>query len=141
MIFALVVVVYFWIIKPIMRATKSPGEEELRQSLSADEKKFRKDGQELSYPESAYDNFADVIQQAGYAFSFDGVDQEAIYGVFEQMQNDLDTLYLIKAFGRRRVEMSMQSAALGGFLRTELDEEEMAKINDILAAKGIIYKF
>jgi hypothetical protein len=57
------------------------------------------------------------------------------------MNNDLDVNKLIVAFGSRRIEFSSQSASLGGFLSSELDEKEREEINKILKAKNIKYKF
>lgn len=104
-----------------------------------DENKLKSEGQKQSYPNTAYKNFADKIYQAGFVFG--GTDEDAIYDVFKQMKNDLDVVLLVKAFGQRRVEFSLQDAELGGFLTSELNSSEITKINEILNNNGITYRF
>jgi hypothetical protein len=100
---------------------------------------LRKLGQTPSYSDTSYVGFADKINSAGVT-GF-GTDENAIYDVFQQMKNDADVLKLIAAFGNRRIEFSLAWAGLSGWLRSELDAREIAKINAILAGKGITYRF
>lgn len=96
-------------------------------------------GLRASYPDSAYAGFADRIYTAGT--SGFGTDEASIYEVFGRMNNDLDVAKLVAAFGNRRGEFTIQFAGLGGWLRTELSAAEIAKVNSILAAKGLRYRF
>jgi len=57
------------------------------------------------------------------------------------MQNNLDVAQLIKAFGKRRLEFSTTMAELGAHLTEDLDTSELNKLNSILAAKNITYRF
>jgi hypothetical protein len=57
------------------------------------------------------------------------------------MKNNIDVALLIKAFGKRRVEFSTQDQELGAHLSNDLDSAEITKINNILASKGITYRF
>jgi len=105
-----------------------------------DEKKLVAKGVKPTYTEGQYMLFADRIYTAGID-AFFGTDEDAIYSVFGNMKNDLDVNKLIQAFGERRIEFSMRKATLGAFLSSELDSEEMNKINNILSTKGIKYRF
>ena len=58
-----------------------------------------------------------------------------------EMNNDLDVFTLIEAFGQRRKEFSMISAGLGGFLYSELSENDINKINQMFLAKQIKTRF
>lgn len=105
-----------------------------------EQNEFKKQGLVQSYVDSQYKLFADTIYSAGFDVLF-GTDENAIYAVFKQMNNDLDVNKLIVAFGTRRIEFSTQTASLGGFLASELDEKERGEINKILKAKNIKYRF
>ena len=48
-----------------------------------------KSGQKASYIDSQYKLFADAIYSAGFDVLF-GTDEDAIYAVFNKMNNDLD---------------------------------------------------
>jgi len=86
-----------------------------------------------------------------------GTDEQAIYNTFAKLNNDLDFLYLVKAFG---VQYYRPCAALqpisylkyladnysfGGDLPTwlnyDLSQAEIDKINSVLLSKGITFKF
>jgi D-arabinose 1-dehydrogenase-like Zn-dependent alcohol dehydrogenase len=97
-------------------------------------------GQRASYVDSQYKIFADAIYSAGFDVLF-GTDEDAIYNVFNRMNNDLDVNKLIVAFGARRIEFSTRVASLSEFLRSELDDKEIANINKILSTKNINYRF
>lgn len=99
-----------------------------------------KAGQKASYIDSQYKLFADTIYSAGFDVLF-GTDEDAIYAVFNKMNNDLDVNKLIIAFGARRIEFSTRVEGLAQFLTSELDASEVANINKILASKNINYRF
>lgn len=99
-----------------------------------------KSGQKASYIDSQYKLFADAIYSAGFDVLF-GTDEDAIYAVFNKMNNDLDVNKLIIAFGARRIEFSTRVEGLAQFLTSELDASEIANINKILGSKNINYRF
>jgi hypothetical protein len=101
---------------------------------------------------SNYKVLANTIKQACYGL---GTDEAAIYGVFNQMKNTADVLSLYSAFGIyeypcNATEFPIETALgkkvcgsgdLAELLSSELDSKELAKINSILSAKNINYKF
>jgi hypothetical protein len=95
-------------------------------------------GMKSTYPDSTYSQYATAIYSAG--FNTLGTDEKSIYDIFSKMQNDLDLIKLIAAFGEQRVEFSFQSLPLGSWLRTELDYSEMATVNKIISDKKIKYQ-
>jgi len=96
-------------------------------------------GQVPSFGDTVYVGFADKIVSASTT-NF-GTDEKAIYAVFTQLNNDIDVLKLVQAFGNRRKEFSLFWDSLAGYLAGELNGSEMSKINDILKSKGIRYRF
>lgn len=96
-------------------------------------------GQRPTFGDTVYVGFADKIVSAGTTWF--GTNESSIYAVFAQLNNDLDMLKLVQAFGNRRVEYSAAWVSLPAWLESELDSKEMAKINDILKSKGIKYRF
>lgn len=104
-------------------------------------------GQKPSYPQTSYLQMADKIDEAGCPYGYwtacSGTDEEAILSPFNQMNNALDVLLLVKAFGKRtaRGTTSTTTYDLGGFLATELDAEKIDEINEILSKRGINYRF
>jgi hypothetical protein len=96
-------------------------------------------GLKPTYPDSSYSQWASSIVSAG--FNTLGTNEQAIYAVFRKMMNDLDVAKLIVAFGNQRVEFSFQTAPLGAWLSSELDNSEMAVVNKILSDKKIKYQF
>ena len=106
-----------------------------------DVKELEQAGQVASYMDAQYIGFADAIYAARAGNNVFGTDEDAIYAVFMRMKNDLDVAKLITAFGVRRLSYSFQESALGGFLKDDLDGEEIDTINTILKKKGISYQF
>ena len=108
-------------------------------------------GQEPTYLATNYSQFADKIYEAGCAGLFCyGTDEQAIYDVFDNMQNDLDVLLLVKAFGMRQPRGTICvpipgtgecDYSLSQWLETELESDEFKNINDILSKKSITYRF
>jgi hypothetical protein len=117
----------------------------LKKSQLAEEKKdvtnLEQQGQTATYLDSNYKGFADGIYAARSGNNLFGTDEDAIYAVFKQMKNDIDIVKLSQAFGTRRLSFSLDSANLGGFLKDELDEDEINVINTDLNSKGIKYRF
>ncbi len=106
---------------------------------SKDEKKeLESSGMELTLPESTLAAMADSIYNAGFIIG--GTDEDAIYSQFNKLGNDLDYITLNLKFGKRREEFSWgDSASMATFLRGELSDSEIAKVNSILSSKGITY--
>ena len=104
-----------------------------------DIKAAQQSGQSASYSAATYSQLADKIYSA-VMYTW-GTDEQAIYDVFNLMKNNIDVAMLIKAFGKRRLEFSTQDAEIGAHLSNDLDTTEIAKINSILASKGITYRF
>lgn len=104
-------------------------------------------GQKPSYPQSSYVQMADKIYEAGCPYGAitgcTGTDEEAITTVFDQMNNEVDVLLLVRGFGSRapRGTVFSDDVDLGGFLASELDGSAIQGINDKLAHKGINYRF
>lgn len=105
-----------------------------------DQAELIRSGQRPSYVDSQYKIFADAIYSAGFDVLF-GTDEDAIYSVFNRMNNDLDINKLIVAFGARRIEFSTRVESLSEFLRSELDDREVEQVNKILSSKNIKYRF
>jgi hypothetical protein len=95
----------------------------------------------LSYPESQYQSFARVIQIAGFDL---GTDEAAIYNVFRSLKNNADYLALSQAWGkptRKVYEWGIgRDMTLQQFIRWEMDQKEVAKINLILKNRNIKYR-
>lgn len=91
----------------------------------------------LSFPESQYFILADTIQAATESID---VDEQSIYDVFSQMQNDSDVLQLIKAWGERTyltIYGLLYNSPLTEALHVILSSSEVQKINDILKNNNI----
>ena len=100
----------------------------------------------LSYPLSQYQAFAKIIEIAGQDA---GTDEQAIYSVFMKLKNNADYLQLVKAWGSPKRQVypdyilfysTGYKMTLPQYLRYEMDEKEVKKINNILASKGITYR-
>lgn len=76
-----------------------------------------------------------------------GTDEEKIYNVFANLNNDADIYLLISTFGVQEWKgtftafFSYESGTLSYLLSYELSSSEIAKINKLLSDKGINYKF
>lgn len=85
-------------------------------------------GQKKTFGDSEYESMANKIANAINGL---GTDEEAIYDVFERLENDLDFVALDKAFGVRDGE-NMREWIVG-----DLDSEELQRVNEILSTSGI----
>lgn len=97
-------------------------------------------GQTLTYPKSNYYTFADQLQEA---MQYTGTYFSVIYSIFAKLKNDLDILELNKAFGKRDIYFwgFTYNFTLPEALRDELSEEEISKLNKLLYAKKIKYRY
>jgi hypothetical protein len=117
-------------------------------SLSADEKAAKAKGQALSYTLTSYQGLANTIYNAWFQrFNpFNAVDETIVLSVMDKMKNDLDVLQLIRAFGKRRSPVNFASllvpdVTLPEWLSIGLEANEIKAVNDVLAKKGISFKF
>jgi len=88
-------------------------------------------GERLSYSESQYKAFADKLYVAMKGV---GTDTNAVYSVFNAMNNKADVLKLVTTFGLRDGETLTEW--MGGEWRLSV-----AQINKTLSLKGIDYQF
>jgi len=95
----------------------------------------------LSFPLSQYSAFANIIETAGFDV---GTDEAAIYNVFRSLKNNADYLQLAKAWGkptRKIYDWGFgYDMTLPQFIRWEMDNKEVSKINAILKSKNIKYR-
>jgi hypothetical protein len=117
-------------------------------SLSADEKAAKAKGQALSYTLTSYQGLANTIYNAWFQrFNpFNAVDETIVLSAMDKMKNDLDVLQLIRAFGKRRSPVNFASllvpdVTLPEWLSIGLEPNELKAVNDVLAKKGISFKF
>jgi hypothetical protein len=111
-----------------------------REAVETEEQKLIQAGKKLTYPVSNYFTFADQLQEA---MQYTGTYFNVIYGIFGKMKNDLDILQLNKAWGKRDIYFwgFTYSFTLPEALRDELSEAEMKKLNSLLYAKKISYRY
>jgi hypothetical protein len=94
---------------------------------------------ELTYDLSQYVNFADRVYICVYGVT---EDEEGLYVVFGRMRTDSDVLQLIKAFGKRSGGFDFwYDKTLSEWLASDLNNVEIAKINDILKRNNITFQF
>lgn len=82
------------------------------------------------------------------AFDDCGTDEDYIFNVFSKMQNKADVLALITVYGIRSYKgcfdgdyLSTHDRNLAQALTSELSTRDLATVNQIIAAKGIDFKF
>jgi hypothetical protein len=94
-----------------------------------------------SYADSQYRTFANSIETAGFDL---GTDEAAIYSTFRKLKNNTDYLKLLNAWGkpnRKVYEWGVgRSMTLPQYIRWEMDDSEVKKVNDILKSKSITYR-
>lgn len=69
------------------------------------------------------------------AFKGLGTDEDAVYKVFNQLNNTADVLKLISVYGLK------DGHDLDWWMRSELNRWELKKVNTIMSNKGIAYAF
>lgn len=76
-----------------------------------------------------------------------GTDVQGIYKVFSAVNNDVDVVNLIKAYGVKEISTGAFNPApnlkgtLSQMLADELSPPEIKALNDLLSRKGIKYRF
>lgn len=89
-------------------------------------------GQGPSLSNATFSTMANSLYQAMHGF---GTTESTIYNVYGQLSNLADVYKLNAAFGMR------DNRDLPTYIRSELTNREINKLNGILAAKGIAYSF
>ena len=74
-----------------------------------------------------------------------GTDEQSIYSVFYKLQNDADFLAIQNAFGTKTISsgsyfVSDVRGTMVPCLSSELDIDELKRVNDILSKKNIKYR-
>lgn len=93
-------------------------------------------GENPTLSSASYTAYANQLYNAFRQHMFGwGTDEDAIYNVFSQMNNTSDVYKLIKVFGTK------DGKTLEVYIRSELNNRELRKLNTILSNKGIAYQF
>lgn len=90
-----------------------------------------------------------MSNQLRIAFNDCGTDEGAVYSVMSQMNNDADVYLLIDTYGIREysgcgpwnVFSGSRNVGLSAAISDELDDMEKGIVNNILAQKGISFRF
>lgn len=126
----------------------------ITQKLGGEEEQDRKEDKDIvseieqeskkkpaSYADSQYKTFANTIETAGFDL---GTDEAAIYSTFRKLKNNTDYLKLLNAWGkpnRTVYEWGVgRKMTLPQYIRWEMSDSEVKKVNDILKSKGITYR-
>jgi hypothetical protein len=97
-----------------------------------------------THSNAEFESYSNAIVQAVWDC---GTDEDAIINVMEQMNNEADIYALIAVYGVRAYKgcfenfFSLVERSLTGTLSSELDAGEKSDVNDILAQKGISFRF
>lgn len=127
-------------------------------NVGAEKAKLEDTGVRKTFQPSQYKGWADSIakQFSGCDLSIivpilPGLDLSSsgsvLYNILTQFKNDLDFLELVQAFGVRTYDAcglwtgDVENATIYSAVTDELDGDEISIINEMLAGKGITYKF
>ena len=97
-----------------------------------------------THSNAEFESYSNAIVQAVWDC---GTDEDAITNVIEQMNNEADIYALIAVYGVRAYKgcfegwFTLVERSLTGTLSSELDASEKSDINDILAQRGIAFRF
>lgn len=108
---------------------------------SSEIRDLEKIGIKPSYPDSQYLSWSEKLQ---YALNYFNTDEDAVYSVFEKLKNQADLNKLITAFGVRPIETFVfitEDVTLSEAITSQMDTDEIKKVNGILAKKGINFNF
>lgn len=89
---------------------------------------------EVSIPNAEMSNLVAKLKAAFGNWGW-GTDEDAVYDVFESVNSRSDVLALVNAFG------VYDDHTLNEWMNKELNSEELAHVQEILASKGIVYIF
>ena len=95
-------------------------------------------GEVLSFSDTEYRKMANKLEEAFYgSWLFGaGTDEEAVFAVFNRLNNKADVLKLIAVYGTDKKSRTLDQA-----LQSELNNSELNHLNTILTNKGIYYQF
>jgi type II secretory pathway pseudopilin PulG len=132
-------------------------ERKLLQAAEAANQELQQLGQQGITPSFSDSQFEVWSTKIDGAVAGCGTDEEAIYEVFRALKNEADVRKLISVFGIRYytpceysdpvsytiwlVNHQAYPGDLQSFLAADLDSDNIAEINSILASKGINYRF
>ncbi len=104
--------------------------------------KLKSNGIKQTYDEEKYKKLADYLFRA---MDGGGTYTEDVYNAFEQLRNDVDFLKLEMAFGVRTASTNffgmIEDEDLKGWIKGDLSESEISKLNNILKVRGISKRF
>ena len=139
-IVAIVAIVVLWQLKDLIKNPFSTSDD-----VDRDPEVANPNASNLSYPLINYTNWANRIEVAMESLYND--DEQSVYEVFSQMQNNDDVLQLQKSFGTR-ANTPWGLGLIGGYTGTlsewisaQFNSTEIATVNSILSGKGITIQF
>ena len=138
-ILIIIVLLIAWLVYKFYKNVAPKTQEE--KNIDKDKNDFINQGQKPSFQRSWYNGSADKLYSLGRGQRLGGTDEQGIYAVFVQLNNDLDLTLLIDAFGMKRKSFSLTDANLQGWIAEELNPEEIKALNNILARRKIKYRF
>lgn len=132
----------------IMKATQNlkdtKGSRKEDNAVSNDLSQLISSGKGPTLPPSQISGLANTLFQAMDGYN---TDERAIYSVFVKVKNDADVLAIIKAYGIRELssgkfnpEPNLKGSLTEAFT-SELNRNEIAQLNMILAKKAIKHRF
>ena len=138
---AVLLVAVFVVYKLIKKVTTPTPPPPSPQPAGDDLQKLEQSGVKTSFPNSQYSAWSEKLQ---YALNYLNTDETAVYSIFNTLKNQADLLKLIQTFGSRKIEMFpfvFQTSTLSEAIQSQMDEDEITKLNGILAKKGINFNF
>jgi len=139
-ILIIIVLLIVWLVYKFYKNVAPRTQEE--KNIDKDKNDFVNQGQKPSFQRSWYDGASKKLYSLGRGQRIGGTDEQGIYSVFVQLNNDLDLTLLTEAFGEQRKSFSFSDTNLNGWIADELsDPSEIAALNNILARRKIKYRF
>lgn len=119
-------------------------EERVKEEKSQVEKDivFYEKTEDKTYPDAQYSNWANgIYNSVGYAWD----DDEEVKKIFRKLKNNLDFLYLTKAFGRRESGIPLTYRSMSLYIQyyyvdEKWDEDVINTFNFILKKNNIKYR-
>jgi len=138
-ILIIIVLLIAWLVYKFYKNVAPKTDEQ--KGIDKDKDTFISQGQKPSFQRAWYAGSADKLYSLGGGQRLGGTDEQGIYAVFVQLNNDLDLTLLIDSFGLRRKSFSLSDADLHGWIASELNPEEIKALNNILVRRKIKYRF
>lgn len=118
----------------IINKTKTKIQDKLTQKQQEQINNLEIDETDLTVAPTIVQNLVAKLKAAFGKYGY-ATDEEAIYKVFEQLETRSDLLNLINEFG------VYNGHTLSEWMNKELNTKELAHVQEILSAKGIVYTF